>query len=689
MSEQQQCKVRFYRQVDIVPISPRPQYRTSSAQPEQMDSSSSQGGTVSKSCPSMEALSLYGDESPSPPTEMSTMVQTPFPSATLSLFERMKRAEVPKPPSPVHEGVPSSQQDMEMDLTESSGDTTVQSPPQSPKLSLFERMKRAEVPAPPSPVEERLPSPEEDPAMELTECSGNTAVRSPSPSLQLSFFERMKRTKVPSPPSPFQERLPSPEKDLELELAESSGRTVVRSPSPSLRHSFFKRMKRAKVPSPPSPVQERLPSPAAASKLDLFERMRHAQVPPPPTPPPASEMDPFQTLESAAVPSPSSHFEELHIEQGDKPDRGCRIDFGDPDRGRLRALFNTGLTGICCYKLHFVPIADDDHVGDIPTDDERRDLQRAGLASTDTEDDVLRALQEFKSRHLDHPPPAHYPYDKNLDVHIVRAMKRMGADIQQLVKNRVKFMQLGQYTVDMIDLLEVSRYPHVGYDVRPYTGSPAYPSRQSVIEMATIYWGVRIECAVIHLLGMRQVSDWPTQWFYNLCLDLKELEHLVLVTVSRESFPPLLPACFHAYLRCQEDKARFQQEISNIPLGAFRMIDSLHHYIPDWMPRTPNKYVGFVFPWWLHGSPQYPADFQQLRGGRIFHIADEYFRYAWPARNSSMGDQIDGWIEAQVNTYMKSLREIAEEIAATERNVNHLFARWAALSRLLGVQDIA
>ncbi|KIK13837.1 hypothetical protein PISMIDRAFT_17710 [Pisolithus microcarpus 441] len=601
MSEQQQRKVRFYRQVDIVPISPRPQYRTSSAQPKQMDSSSSQGGTVSKSCPSMEALSLYGDESPSPPTEMSTMVQTPFPSATLSLFERMKCAEVPKPPSPVHEGVPSSQQDMEMDLTESLGDTMVQSPPQSPKLSLFERMKRAEVPAPPSPVKERLPSPEEDPAMELTECSGNTAVRSPSPSLQLSFFERMKRAKVPLPPSPFQERLPSPEKDLELELAESSGSTVVRSPSPSLRHSFFERMKRAKVPSPPSPVQEWLPSPATASKLDLFERMRHAQVPPPPTPPPASEMDPFQTLESVAVPSPSSHFEELHIEQGDEPDRGCRIDFGDPDRGCLRALFNTGLTGICCYKLHFMPIADDDHVGDIPTDDECRDLQRAGLASTDTEDDVLHALQEFKSWHLNHPPPVHYPYDKNLDVHIVQAMKRMGADIQQL----------------------------------------------------------------------------------------KELEHLVLVTVSRESFPPLLPACFHAYLCCQEDKARFQQEISNIPLGAFRMIDSLHHYIPDWTPRTPNKYVGFVFPWWLHGSSQYLADFQQLRGGRIFHIADEYFQYAWPARNSSMGDQIDGWIEAQVNTYMKSLREIAEEIAATERNVNHLFVWWVALSRLLGVQDIA
>ena len=54
-----------------------------------------------------------------------------------------------------------------------------------------------------------------------------------------------------------------------------------------------------------------------------------------------------------------------------------------------------------------------------------------------------------------------------------------------------------------------------------------------------------------------------------------------------------------------------------------------------------------------------------------------------------MGDQIDDWIEGKVDTYMKSLRDIAEEIAAKERHVNHLFARWAALSRVLGVQDIA
>ncbi|KAI6013783.1 hypothetical protein BKA83DRAFT_4130147 [Pisolithus microcarpus] len=182
------------------------------------------------------------------------------------------------------------------------------------------------------------------------------------------------------------------------------------------------------------------------------------------------------------------------------------------------------------------------------------------------------------------------------------------------------------------------------------------------------------------------------EWFYNLCLDLplqKELDHLILVTVSRQTFTPTLPACFHAYLRCQDNKDQFQNEIRSIPLGAFRMIDSLDHYIPNWTPRTPNKYAGFIFPWWLHGSSQYPTDFQHLRGGRIFPIADEYFQYTWPAKNTSMGDQIDDWIEGQVYTYMKSLREIAEEIEVNEKNVNHLFSRWAALSGLLGVQDVS
>ncbi|KIK30867.1 hypothetical protein PISMIDRAFT_6175 [Pisolithus microcarpus 441] len=614
MSEQQQCKVRFCRQVDIVPISPQQQYRSSSAQPKEMDSSSSQGWMVSKHYPSMEALSLYGEESPSPPTEMSTMVRSLSPSPNLSLFERMKCTEVPKPPSPAHVWVPSSQQDVEMDMTESSGDTMVRTPSPSPKLSLFERMKRAKVPTPPSLAEERVPlaSHKEDAVMELAESSGNTGVRSLSPTPNLSLFERMKHAEVPKPPSP-----------------------------------------------------------APVSHMDLFEQMRRAQIPPPPSPPAATKQDIFQLLQSTEVPSPPSPFEELHIEQGGEPDCSHQIDFGDPDRGQLRGLFKQGLTG------------------PIPTGDECRDLERAGLANTHTKEDVLWVLHDLKSQHAGLPSPRNYPYNKNLDLHIARAMKRIGADIQQLVKNQVKFMQLGQYTIDMIDLLEVSQYPYSGYNVQPYAGSPPYPSRQSVIEMAVIYWGLRIECAVIHLLGIPQVSDWPMEWFYNLCLDLKELDHLILVTVSRQTFTPTLPACFHAYLRCQDNKDQFQNEIRSIPLGAFRMIDSLDHYIPNWTPRTPNKYAGFIFPWWLHGSSQYPMDFQHLRGGRIFPVVDEYFQYTWPAKNTSMGDQIDDWIEGQVYTYMKSLREIVEEIEVNEKNMNHLFSWWATLSGLLGVQDVS
>ncbi|KAI6140088.1 hypothetical protein EDD17DRAFT_1516473 [Pisolithus thermaeus] len=60
---------------------------------------------------------------------------------------------------------------------------------------------------------------------------------------------------------------------------------------------------------------------------------------------------------------------------------------------------------------------------------------------------------------------------------------------------------------------------------------------------------------------------------------------------------------------------------------------------------SPNKYVGFVFPWWVDRSPQYPADFQQMRGARIFPIAHEYFQHTWPLQWLSMGDWIDEWME--------------------------------------------
>ncbi|KAI5988143.1 hypothetical protein EDD15DRAFT_2199082 [Pisolithus albus] len=278
-------------------------------------------------------------------------------------------------------------------------------------------------------------------------------------------------------------------------------------------------------------------------------------------------------------------------------------------------------------------------------------------------------------------------------------------------------MQLGEYTIDMIDLLEVSRYPQVGFNIQAYTGSPPYPSRQSVIKMATIYWGLWIECTMFHLLGMPQVSDWLAKWFSNLCLDLKELNTWSLgnyqtrVQCEQPKVSALDSATLSALQGKQRngprrlgkevvssnfkgesngrDKDRFQEEIGSIPPGAIQMVDQLSNYIPDWMPRMPNKYDGFVFPWWLHGSSQYAQDFQKLRGGKIFGIADKYFQHAWPARHLSMGDQIDGWMEVKVDRFMKSLWEIMEQIEGKEGDVKHLLARWAALSRLVGMLDVA
>ncbi|KAI6107922.1 hypothetical protein F5141DRAFT_1064219 [Pisolithus sp. B1] len=52
-------------------------------------------------------------------------------------------------------------------------------------------------------------------------------------------------------------------------------------------------------------------------------------------------------------------------------------------------------------------------------------------------------------------------------------------------------------------------------------------------------------------------------------------------------------------------------------------------------------------------SPQYHAEFQQMRGARIFPIAHEYFQWL------PMGDQIDEWMEENVSAYMIVARSAA------------------------------
>ncbi|KAI6005417.1 hypothetical protein EDC04DRAFT_2611553 [Pisolithus marmoratus] len=425
------------------------------------------------------------------------------------------------------------------------------------------------------------------PPVSLVHVLAKPPAKVPEPDL----FKRMKNVEVPTPP---------------MSLVCALAKPLSKVPKANL----FRRMKNAEVPTPPmSWVHALAKPPSKAPEPNLFERMRNAEVPTPPTalpeswratipqapsPTEAASLEMSPRMPTVEVPQESSLDTEVHVDQGNAPDHSNRVNFGDPDQRWLGTLFS--------YAL----------VGNLPTIEEHQLLQCAELAAADTNDDGRPA------------------------------MKQLAVNILCLVTSQVKSLQVGQYTMDMLDLLEVLWYPHVGYDVEPYAGGLPYPTQQSTIEMEIIYLGCCIECATTHLLGMPQVCDWPKEWFYNLHLDL-----------------------------CQEDQRRFQDELQQIPLTTFQMIDQIGHFIPNWIPRSANKNVGLA---------QYVTEFQELRGSKIFCIAYDYFQHAWPFEQPSMGECIDEWIDGQVHTYIHSLREIKGEVEQNDRDIDHLFSWWSALS---------
>ncbi|KAI6140089.1 hypothetical protein EDD17DRAFT_1516475 [Pisolithus thermaeus] len=148
--------------------------------------------------------------------------------------------------------------------------------------------------------------------------------------------------------------------------------------------------------------------------------------------------------------------------------------------------------------------------GDMPTLDEHQALEQVELATSDVDDDFLHMLHMLKSWHGADFPPSNIPYNKDLDGHIMQAMQQISANIRHLVRSWVQHVQAGQYMVDMIDLLEISCHPHVGYSLQPYTRGPPYPSQQSVIEMAIVQWLKKVsQCWVI--LQRSLICDWTTE----------------------------------------------------------------------------------------------------------------------------------------------------------------------------------
>ncbi|KAI6098299.1 hypothetical protein EV401DRAFT_1895292 [Pisolithus croceorrhizus] len=277
-------------------------------------------------------------------------------------------------------------------------------------------------------------------------------------------------------------------------------------PSQPLPINNLERMRMVAIPVPPSTVP--------APNMDRLEQMRNAAIPHPPS----SPINNLERMRMAAIPIPPSAVPGYpqqststevtnsqrqpctitgeDINQGEEPDHGCTLDFGTPDRGQIQDLLLNAVAG------------------DMPTPDEHQALEQAGVATSDADDNCF--------------PSSNIPYNMDLDRHIM-----------QLVRSQVQHVEAGQYTVDMIDLLEVLWHPHVGYSLEPYTGE----------RTLRVHFGT-VPSVVESLLRL------PTAIFYRgVALSQEELDHLILVTISWESFSPLLPACYHAYLRCKEDQA--------------------------------------------------------------------------------------------------------------------------------------
>ncbi|KAI6094080.1 hypothetical protein EV401DRAFT_1896491 [Pisolithus croceorrhizus] len=310
----------------------------------------------------------------------------------------------------------------------------------------------------------------------------------PSQPPPINNLERMRMAAIPVPPS----MVPAPNMDR------------------------LERMHNATIPHPPS------------SPINNLERMRMVAIPTPPSVVPAPNMDQLERMCNAAIPLPPSSSMEmiwyLHGGNIGYPQQSTSTEVADSQRQPCMITgedINQGEEPDHGHTLDF---------GDMPTPDEHQALEQVGLATSDVDDNFLRVLHMFKSWHGAGFPSSNIPYDTDLDGHIV---------------SWVQHVEAGQYTVDMIDLLEVSWHPHVGYSLEPYTGGPPYPSR-------TVH---NRDGHLIHLLGMPQPSDWLAEWYGNLRLDMEELDHLILVTISWASFSPLLPACYHAYLQCKEDQA--------------------------------------------------------------------------------------------------------------------------------------
>ncbi|KAI5993744.1 hypothetical protein F5J12DRAFT_785987 [Pisolithus orientalis] len=191
--------------------------------------------------------------------------------------------------------------------------------------------------------------------------------------------------------------------------------------------------------------------------------------------------------------------------------------------------------------------------------------------------------------------------------------------------------------------------------------------------MGILYLACQIKVASVHLKQTADIMGWPTHWFANLAMDLNQLNSLILVMVLHASYTPPLLVCYHAYLRHQDDEL--------IPLSAFCIINNISTIVPHWTPHAADPNSGFAFPWWLYCSEEYTVDSQRLQGKGLFSAAWDFFKLMmaqglWPLPEVPIADHLDGHIKEQ---------KYANVVNSWGQQIDHFYARWWALCRLLGM----
>lgn len=324
----------------------------------------------------------------------------------------------------------------------------------------------------------------------------------------------------------------------------------------------------------------------------------------------------------------------------------------------------------------------------VPSEEQKIAMVREGLVNADAGENVFRAVYEMKLRRRYQKLQYEYPYNEDLDEHLVTAMRRMAEKLAYLAKRRIDLIDEAQKTLQELDVLEAMQDPYVVLGFNRHISGPPNPARQSIIDMSILYLGCRIEAAAVHLLTLPRTEDWPRAWFINLSLDMRHLTYLLPSAVSQMSHSPPLPACFDLYSRGNWAEAAFQNELRRIPIAAFKMVDNVPKLVPEWTPESHNKYDGFSTPWWLDGGMDYQSTSDGLRSGGLTAVARAYFKNLWPTDRSPIAVARDSIREQNIAVQIERLKQLEITVERLTRQINHIFSRLIALADTIDISGI-